>query len=131
MLEYLWVAVGGAIGSVARFWMSGALTAKYGDSFSIGTLTVNVLGSLLIGFLAALSSPDGRWVIPAAARHFLIVGVCGGYTTFSAFSLQTFHLIQNRDWVNAGGNILFSVALCLLGVWIGFILGTALNAKGV
>lgn len=131
MFAYLWVAIGGALGSVMRFWMSGAIAARFGETFPIGTLIVNILGSLLIGFAAGLNAPDGRWIISPAIRQFLMIGFCGGYTTFSSFSLQTLKLMQDREWLYAGGNILLSVALCLIGVWLGFLLATTINSRGV
>lgn len=131
MFAYLWVAIGGALGSVMRFWMSGAIAARFGETFPVGTLIVNILGSLLIGFAAGLNAPDGRWIISPAMRQFLMIGFCGGYTTFSSFSLQTLKLMQDREWLYAGGNILLSVALCLIGVWLGFLLATTINSRGV
>lgn len=131
MFAYLWVAIGGALGSVMRFWMSGAIAARFGETFPVGTLIVNILGSLLIGFAAGLNAPDGRWIISPAIRQFLMIGFCGGYTTFSSFSLQTLKLMQDREWLYAGGNILLSVALCLIGVWLGFLLATTINSRGV
>ncbi|MBC8096150.1 MAG: fluoride efflux transporter CrcB, partial [Akkermansiaceae bacterium] len=93
MLAYVWVAIGGALGSVARFWMSQAMAAKFGESFPWGTLAINVLGSFVIGVFAGLSLPDGRWQVTPGARQFVMIGICGGYTTFSSFSLQTLQLM--------------------------------------
>ena len=128
MLTYLWVALGGALGSVGRFWLSGFVATRYGETFPMGTLVVNVSGSLVIGFLAALSAPEGRWLPSPGFRPFLMIGVCGGYTTFSSFSLQTLNLLRDREWLYAGGNVLLSVALCMLAVWLGFLLGAAFNS---
>jgi CrcB protein len=126
---YLWVGLGSALGGVARFWLSGVIAGRFGKTFPWGTLIVNLSGSLLIGVLFALTAAEGRlspkshqWVF-----HFLMMGVCGGYTTFSSFSLQTLNLVQERQWLYAGGNILLSVALCLLGVWLGYVLGQLIN----
>jgi CrcB protein len=130
MLAYLWVAIGGALGSVTRFWMSGTIASRFGETFPVGTLVINVLGSLLIGFAAGLNAPDGRSLISPAARQFVMIGFCGGYTTFSSFSLQTLKLMQDRQWLYAGGNILLSVTLCLIGVWLGFLLASAINSRG-
>ncbi len=128
-MSYLWVALGGAIGSVGRFWLSGLVDARFGGSFPTGTLVVNVSGSLVIGFLAALSVPEGRLLPSPGLREFLMLGVCGGYTTFSSFSLQTLNLVRDREWLYAGGNILLSVSLCLIAVWIGYVLGAALTSS--
>jgi fluoride exporter len=101
MLAYLWVALGGALGSVSRYWLSGVVAARWGETFPWGTLVVNVTGSVLIGFLSALGLPEGRWLAPPGVRLFFMVGVCGGYTTFSSFSLQTLNLL--RDGPDATG----------------------------
>jgi fluoride exporter len=125
MMAYLWVAIGGALGSVARFWVSGVVAAKFGDAFPWGTLIINVGGSFLIGIIGAVASPEGRLDSQsrAFASQFLMYGICGGYTTFSSFSWQTLQLAQERQWLYAGGNILFSVALCLIAVWPGWLIG--------
>jgi len=125
---YFWVATGGALGSVGRYWLSGVVAERAGDAFPWGTLMVNVSGAVLIGFLAGLSGTEGRRVPSSVAQQFLMAGICGGYTTFSAFSLQTFRLMRNGDWIYAGGNVLASVLLCLAGVWLGYLLGAALRA---
>jgi fluoride exporter len=129
-MNYLWVALGGALGSVARFWMSGAVARQFGETFPWGTILVNVSGSFVIGLLAALASPEGRLDSPSRAWtvHFLMLGVCGGYTTFSSFSLQTLNLLREREWFYAGGNVLFSVIACMIAVWLGWLLGTTLNS---
>lgn len=129
MLAYLWVAIGGALGSVARFGLGGLVAQKFGQTFPWGTLVVNVTGSFIIGFLGALAAPEGR-LNPQSrvlVTQFLITGVCGGYTTFSSFSLQTLNLLRDGEWLYAGGNILFSVALCLVAVWLGWMLGSLFN----
>ena len=123
MLTYLWIAIGSALGGMARYGMSRAVALRYGETFPWGTLGVNVLGSLAIGFVAALSGPDSRVMVSPGARQFIMIGLCGGFTTFSSFSLQTLELIRNRDFAEAGGNILLSVAACMAAVAIGFIAG--------
>lgn len=127
LLTYAWVALGGAIGSVLRFWCSGAVAGLFGQTFPWGTLVVNIIGSFIIGFTATLTGPDGRLFVPSDARTFVMVGVCGGYTTFSSFSLQTLSLAQDGEWLLAGGNVLFSVTLCLISVWLGHIAAASLN----
>ena len=128
MLAYLWVAIGGAVGSVSRFWLSGLIATRYGETFPWGTLCVNVTGSFVIGFLAAFTLPEGRMQAPPGVRQLLMIGVCGGYTTFSSFSLQTLNLLRDREWLYAGGNILLSVILCMIAVWLGWLLGSIFNS---
>ncbi len=129
MLTYLWVALGGALGSVARFWISGLVAERMGKVFPWDTLAVNSTGSFIIGILAVLAGADGR-IQPqerSLAVQFLMIGVCGGYTTFSSFSLQTLNLLQEGRWLYALGNIALSVVLCLIGVWLGWGAGQLLN----
>jgi CrcB protein len=129
MLTYLWIALGGALGSVGRYWLNGIVSQRF-DTFPIGTLAVNFIGSLFIGILAAFTLPEGRMSSEgrAFATQFLMIGLCGGFTTFSSFSLQTLNLIRDREWLYAGGNVLLSVALCLIATWLGYLLGLALTA---
>jgi CrcB protein len=126
-ITYLWVALGGALGSVARFGISGLAVRAFGTTFPWGTLIVNVAGSLAIGIAAGLTSTDGRALVAGDARAFVIVGVLGGFTTFSAFSLETFNLARSNGWFAAGTNVLASVAVCLVAVGLGYWLATALQ----
>ena len=128
MLAYLWIAMGGALGSVGRFWFSGVVGRQFGETFPWGTLLVNVSGSFVIGLLAALAEPGGRRFIGPTGRQFFMYGVCGGYTTFSSFSLQTLELVREGDWFKAGANAAGSVVFCLVAVWLGYALGASLNA---
>jgi fluoride exporter len=129
MLMYLWVAIGSAIGGVARFWLSGIVAStKLGGTFPLGTLVINITGSFLVGFFNTITSADGRFFAPASVRTFFMVGICGGYTTFSAFSLQTLNLVNEDEWLQAGVNIFLSVFLCLVGVWLGYLLANYLNS---
>jgi CrcB protein len=131
LLTYLWIAIGGALGSVARYACSSLAAHAVGETFPWGTLAVNVAGSFLIGIFATLTGPDGRWILPPDARLFVTIGVCGGYTTFSSFSLQTLNLVRTGELAAAFGNIVGSVALCLIGVWAGYVAGALINqAKG-
>jgi CrcB protein len=126
---YLWVALGGALGSVARYWMGVRISLLAGLTFPWATILINVLGSLVIGFLATFTGPAGRVPAPIDARVFLIVGICGGFTTFSAFSLQTLNLARDGRLLLAGANIVLSVSLCLvavaLGHWVATLFGRA------
>jgi fluoride exporter len=128
MLNYVWIAVGSALGGMARYWCSGVAARLFGETFPWGTLFVNVTGSLLIGMFATLTGPDGRIFAGSTARLFVMLGVLGGFTTFSSFSLQTLALAQDSEWLQAGGNIVGSVVLCLLAVWLGHLLALCINA---
>ena len=124
---YVWVAIGSALGGVGRYWLSGLVAQRAGETFPWGTLLVNVSGSFVIGFIAALADPTGRFLISPNSRNFLMVGICGGYTTFSSFSLQTLNLAREGQWLNAGANAILSFALCMVAVWLGYFLGEMLN----
>jgi CrcB protein len=128
MATYLWIALGSALGGVARYACSNLAVAWLGPTFPWGTLIINVVGSFVIGFFAALTGPDGRLMVHGDTRQFVMVGLCGGYTTFSSFSLQTLNLAQEGDFLRAGLNIGGSVVLCLLSVWLGYVAAAALNA---
>lgn len=127
MLAYLLVAVGGALGSIARFWASGLVANRFGAAFPWGTLLVNISGSFLIGLFATVTAPEGRWLVGPSGRTFFMTGFCGGYTTFSSFSLQTLTLAQEEEWLYAGGNAVLSLVLCLAAVWLGHLLGEQMN----
>ena len=132
MMTYLYVALGGALGSAARYALSGAIAGATNEVFPWGTLVVNVTGCFIIGFFAILTGPNGRFMIAPGFRQFFMVGVCGGYTTFSSFSLQTLVLARDGDLGRAGVNVGASVLFCLLGVYAGAVAGTLLNqAKGL
>jgi CrcB protein len=127
MQIYLWIALGSALGGVGRYWCSGVIARHIGETFPWGTLVVNVLGSLLIGLVATLSEPDGRLLMSPTLRQFFMLGLFGGFTTFSSFSLQVLNLVRDGQWVMASLYVLASVALCLIGVWLGHGLGVAIN----
>ena len=128
MWNYFWVAAGGALGTVARFWFSGLVARHFGETFPWGTLLVNVSGSLAIGFFAAIADPEGRLWMSPTFRQFFMAGICGGYTTFSSFSLQTLNLLREGEWLYAGANAVLSVVLCLIAVWLGHLLGMTLSS---
>ena len=132
MLNYVLVGIGSAIGGIARFWASGLIANRFGQSFPWGTLFVNVSGSFLIGFFATLTAPEGRWLVGPSGRNFFMAGICGGYTTFSSFSLQTLALAQDEEWLYASGNAVFHFVLCLAAVWLGHALAEILSpTKGI
>jgi CrcB protein len=119
MLTYFWVMFGGALGTGARFWASNIVARRFGEFFPLGTLTVNVTGSFLVGFFAAFADAESPFLVAPTVRQFFMIGVCGGYTTFSSFSLQTLELAQEGDWFKAGLNAFLSLAGCLIAVWLG------------
>jgi CrcB protein len=127
MTLYLWIAFGSALGGVARFWCSGLFARQFGETFPWGTLFVNVSGSLLIGVVAALADPNGKLFLGETARVALMAGFLGGYTTFSAFSIQTLTLMQDGQWGPAFANIALSILVCLAAVWAGFTWGAYLK----
>ncbi len=120
------IALGGALGSLARWWLSETLALAAGPGFPWGTLLVNVTGSFVIGAAAGGSWNDVRLIETETVRYFVMVGLCGGYTTFSAFSLQTVGMLQAGDVGRAGLNVVVSVLACLLATWAGYALATAL-----
>lgn len=126
MEKTLLIAAGGAVGSVARYWLGEAMAALLGAGFPWGTLAANVSGSMLIGILAGLLGPDGRPLLSVELRLLLMVGLCGGFTTFSSFSLQTLEMAQNGELGRAGFYVAGSLLTCLVGVWLGWLLARVL-----
>lgn len=124
---YLVIGLGSALGGLARYGCGLAAVALWGTGFPWGTILINILGSLVIGLFASLTGPDGRLLIGTLGRQFVMLGLCGGYTTFSAFSLETLNLLRSGRALAAGANVLVSVALCLLAVWIGHAMARRLN----
>lgn len=126
MATTLWVALGGALGSVARYWI--ALWAlPVSRSLPWGTIGINVAGSFLIAFFGTLTLAHGRYPVPETARLFFMVGFCGGFTTFSSFSLQTLDLLRGGAPGRALVNVAASVLLCLASVAAGHYVAAALN----
>ena len=123
MGAWLAVAVGGALGSMARFWLAGAIAALPSPRFPWGTLLINVLGSFVIGLVGSLTLSPARVGMHPDIRIFLMTGICGGFTTFSAFSLQTLELLQGGEIVPALGYAVGSVVLCVVATYCGWLLG--------
>jgi CrcB protein len=126
-MTWLWIAIGGALGSVARYGASLGIARMFGETFPWGTLLVNVTGSFAIGLFSTMTGTEGRMMVSPEWRQFFMVGVCGGYTTFSSFSLQTLNLMRDGQWLYAGANVVFSVVLCLAGAWAGHMMAMQLN----
>ncbi len=121
MNKVLAIAAGGAVGSVLRFWMSTWVHSFAGRAFPYGTLAVNVLGCLIMGFLFVLFID--RLSDNPVLRAGILIGVLGGFTTFSSFSIETFNLIEQGAWAKAVANMSGSLVLCVGATWIGVMLG--------
>jgi CrcB protein len=121
MTKYLIVALGGAIGSMLRFWAGGYVSARLGTRFPYGTFVINITASFLIGFIMTLLSERTHW--SPNWRYLIPIGFLGGYSTFSSFEYETFRVFQDGELLIAGMNILFSVAVGFLSVWLGVITG--------
>lgn len=125
------IALGGALGSLGRFWMTEAFVARLQSSFPWGTLVVNISGCFIIGLFSALTGPHGRYPVSSLIQQFVMIGICGGYTTFSSFSLQTLQMVKKNEWLEAGLYIIASVFLCLLAVWCGAVTANSLSATKI
>lgn len=127
-MTYLWIALGGALGSVGRAWLAFAVARITGPAFPWGTILINVVGSFVIAFFGTLTTAsNGRFALPADARAFVMVGICGGFTTFSSFSLQTLELARDGRTAQALTNITLSLVLCLASVTAGHYSAASLN----
>src|SRR4029078_13065245 len=128
MAAYLWIAIGSALGGMARYWCSGVAARLIGETFPWGTIVVNIAGSFIIGFFATLTGPDGRIFADTLTRQFVLTGTLGGFTTFSSFSLQTLNLVQDGECWLAGANVALSVLACLVAVWLAFVPLASINS---
>jgi CrcB protein len=128
MLNALWVFIGSGLGGVLRWGVSGMIASRVGEKFPWGTVIVNITGSFIIGLFFTLTGSNGRWLVKDSFKLFFMAGVCGGYTTFSSFSLQTLTLAESGQWFRAGANVVLSLASCLIAVWFGHVIATVLNA---
>ncbi len=117
MIQVLAIAAGGALGSLLRFWMSAGIHSVLGRGFPYGTLAVNVLGCLIMGVLFVLFVE--RWSVDSVVRAGIFIGLLGGFTTFSAFTLETFNLLDQGAYLKAGLNMAGSLILCVGATWIG------------
>jgi len=126
---YFAIMCGGAFGTAMRYWLSGFLASRYGETFPVGTLVVNITGCFVIGLFNTLTGPEGSIMTSSLTRQVVMIGILGGYTTFSSFSLQTLNLLQDGEWLRAGMNIFLSVLLCMVGVFLGHLLASILNQR--
>ncbi|MCG7914651.1 camphor resistance protein CrcB [Candidatus Thiodiazotropha endoloripes] len=124
MYQLLVIASGGAVGALFRFWVSSGVYGVLGRGFPYGTLVVNVLGSLVMGFLYVLFIE--RMAVSTEWRAGLLIGFLGAFTTFSTFSMETLNLLEQAEVLKAGLNVLLSVVACLLACWLGLVLGRQL-----
>ena len=129
MISYLWIGLGGALGSIARAWLAIAVARITGPQFPWGTILINIVGSFIIGFFGTLTAGGNRLAVPLDARAFVMVGICGGFTTFSSFSLQTLELARDGRMAQALGNIVLSVVLCIAAVAAGHYGAAAINRQ--
>ena len=131
LTQYLVIGLGGALGSMLRFGVGtlidSGMTKGTGPIFPWGTIIVNITGCFVIGFIFTISTAEGRLMLSPLTRNFITIGILGGYTTFSSFSWQTLSLAQAGQWGAAAANVLISVVLCLVGVWLGASVAAWLN----
>ncbi|MGH9748226.1 MAG: fluoride efflux transporter CrcB [Candidatus Acidiferrales bacterium] len=125
MTKYLMVGLGGALGSILRFWVSGYIGERMGTRFPYGTFVVNCTGSFLIGLVVTLLAEKGHWY--ANWRYLIPIGFIGGYTTFSTFELETFRSFQDGELLIAGLNVFLSVIVGFVSVWLGVITGRSIS----
>ena len=126
---YVIVMSGGAIGTALRLWLSGFIANRYGETFPVGTIVVNVTGCFVIGLFSGITGTEGAFFVSPLTRQFVMIGILGGYTTFSSFSLQTLNLLNDGEWFQATMNILVSVILAMLAVWLGHMLASLCNQR--
>ena len=125
---YFWIGLGSGLGGMGRFWISSLLAGtRWGETFPLGTLVVNIAGCFAIGLVAALTGPDGRLAWSQRTVQFFTAGLCGGYTTFSAFSIQTLHLVREGEGTVAALNVILSLVACFVSTWLGYTAGQVLN----
>jgi len=130
LMQYLVIGLGGALGSMLRFGVGSLIDSnvqKTGYLFPWGTIVVNITGCFVIGFIYTISTGEGRLLLSPLTRNFITIGILGGYTTFSSFSWQTLVLAQSGQRWEAAANVLISVVLCLVGVWLGAMLAAWIN----
>jgi CrcB protein len=123
MIKLLLIGLAGFAGTIGRYWLSGVVARRYGETFPLGTLTVNLVGCFLVGLLFYLMQE--RYVVNQNVRSMVLIGLLGGFTTFSSFGLQTFTLLQDREITLAFVNLAVSNVMGLFLVWAGYTLAKA------
>lgn|ERR1700690_2607304 len=124
LMKYLMVGIGGALGSVLRFWMGSYIGGRFGSRFPYGTFVINISGSFLIGLVIAIMAEKTQW--SDNWRYLIPIGFIGGYTTFSTFEYETFRLFQDGQMLTAALNVALSVGVGFAGVWAGAIAGRSI-----
>lgn len=127
MQNALLIGLGSALGGMARYGVAYGFAARLGTGFPYGTLFVNITGSFLIGLIFAATGTDGRWPVGTGGRFFFMTGLMGGYTTFSAFSLEAVNLVKAGNGGLAAGYAVGSLVICILAAWVGLALGQTFN----
>src|SRR5580658_162649 len=125
MTKYLMVGIGGALGSILRFWVGGYVSNRLGVRFPYGTFLINCTGSFLVGFVVTLLAERTHW--SPNWRYLIPIGFIGGYTTFSAFELETFRSFQDGEMLIASLNVLLSVIIGFFSLWLGVITGRTIS----
>ena len=125
MTKYLMVGIGGALGSILRFWVGGYVSNRLGVRFPYGTFLINCTGSFLVGFMVTLLAGRAHW--SSNWRYLIPIGFIGGYTTFSTFELETFRSFQDGEILIAGLNVALSVVIGFVSVWLGVIAGRTIS----
>lgn len=125
MTKLIALAIAGALGTLARYWLSGFVHRHVRETFPSGTLVVNILGCFLIGLVMCLVRE--QQVFGPETRVVIVVGLLGGFTTFSAFGYETVELIRGGEFLLAGGNVFGNVVVGLLAVWLGAAAGRLLG----
>jgi CrcB protein len=128
MSLYLWIGLGSALGGMARFALARSVGSHFGRTFPWDILIINIGGSLVIGFFATLTEPAGRLLVSPTVRQFVMIGILGGFTTYSSFSWGTLSLMRNGEWLRAGAYAIGTFALCFLAVWFGYLAAAAVNS---